>query len=83
MNFFKASFETFSHHKSLLIKNTKAMGEVIGGVRYPPFDYSNLWKLQTLLKAREVPSLRGLFKGIMALGVGVVSAIALKLKLHP
>lgn len=65
----------------MLIKNTKAMGEVIGGVRYPPFDYSNLWKLQSLLKAREMPSLGGLFKGVMALGVGIVSAIALKLKI--
>jgi len=79
----QASFETFSHHKSLLIKNTKAVGEVIGGVRYPPFDYSNLWKLQALLKAREMPSFGGLFKSIMGIGVGVVSAIALKLKLHP
>jgi len=78
----RESFETFSHHKSLLIKNTKAMGEAIGGVRYPPFDYSNLWKLQALLRARELPSVTGLFKGMIGLGVGIVSAIAIKLKIY-
>jgi len=78
----RESFETFSHHKSLLIKNTKAMGEAIGGVRYPPFDYSKLWQLQALLRARELPSVTGFFKGIIGVGVGIASAIAIKLKIY-
>ena len=58
------------------------MGEAIGGVRYPPFDYSKLWQLQALLRARELPSVKGFFKGIIGLGVGIASAIAIKLKIY-
>jgi len=67
----QASFETFSHHKSLLVKNTKALGEKLGGVRYPPYDYSHLWKLVALTKAREMPNFGAMIKAIVGIGIGV------------
>merc|ERR1711994_1222446 len=56
----KASFQTFSHHKSVLVRNTGAPGEKLGAIRYPPYDVeANLGRLINLLKKRPVPNIAG------------------------
>ncbi|XP_044739383.1 aldehyde dehydrogenase, dimeric NADP-preferring-like [Chrysoperla carnea] len=69
----KSSFDTFTHHKSTLIKNLGALGETLSSARYPPYSDRKLLFLTNMLKKRRsfIP-----FKFILYLivfGLGVAS----------
>ncbi|TRY77366.1 hypothetical protein TCAL_06953 [Tigriopus californicus] len=64
-----ASFETFSHGKSVLIRDLGWLGETLGSVRYPPYTTRNETVMKMLLKNRKLPSLGVLgYVGSFALG---------------
>lgn len=42
------SFETFSHKKSVMIKDYNPIAEFLASVRYPPYNENKLKKLQML-----------------------------------
>ena len=39
MQTFQASFDTFTHYKSVLVRDLGFVGEKIGEIRYPPYYY--------------------------------------------
>jgi len=53
----KASFDTFTHYKSILIRDLGFIGEKVGSIRYPPYNNANLGLFRALLKNRKVPDL--------------------------
>lgn len=50
----KASFETFSHRKSVLVRGYSPVLEWVASKRYPPYLESNLKRLLRLIKKRKV-----------------------------
>ncbi|CAG9564141.1 unnamed protein product [Danaus chrysippus] len=73
----KASFDTFTHKKSCLIRNFAAIGEKLGSGRYPPYTDGKLSFITTLMRKRNGPSLKYLPHLIaFALGAGVAYGIA-------
>lgn len=74
----KASFDTFTHYKSILIRDLGFVGEKMGAIRYPPYDYSKLGMMSTLLKNRKLPSLEWLGY-LMSFVAGVISIIVSKM----
>ncbi|KOB70790.1 Aldehyde dehydrogenase isoform 2 [Operophtera brumata] len=68
----KATFDTFTHKKSCLIKNFAAIGEKLASGRYPPYTDGNLSFIRSLMKKRFGPSLKFLpYLLAFALGAGV------------
>ncbi|CAB3229016.1 unnamed protein product [Arctia plantaginis] len=68
----KATFDTFTHKKSCLIKNFAAIGEKLASGRYPPYSESNLNFLSTLMRKRFGPSLKFVpYVLAFALGAGL------------
>ena len=55
--YFQASFDTFTHYKSILIRDLGFIGEKVGSIRYPPYNNANLGLFKALLKNRKVPEL--------------------------
>merc|ERR1712141_958333 len=53
----KASFDTFTHYKSILIRDLGFVGEKVGSIRYPPYNNDNLGIFKELLKNRKIPDL--------------------------
>ena len=51
----KYTFLTFSHQKSVLIRDFSGIGEMIGGSRYPPYSQKKINRLGHLVKARKTP----------------------------
>jgi len=51
----KTTFTTFSHEKSVLVRDFSAFGEFLGRDRYPPYSTSKLNRLNFLLKNRKIP----------------------------
>lgn len=68
----KASFDTFTHNKSCLIRNYNKVAEMIGKMRYPPYSDTNTKRLSMLLKEFNFPSLKVL-SYVMVFGLGVAS----------
>ncbi|CAG5048693.1 unnamed protein product [Parnassius apollo] len=68
----KATFDTFTHKKSCLIKNFAVIGEKLGSMRYPPYNDSNMSRITRLMAKRSMPSFSFLpYLLTFALGVGV------------
>ncbi|CAH2042173.1 unnamed protein product, partial [Iphiclides podalirius] len=68
----KATFDTFTHKKSCLVKNFAAIGEKLGSMRYPPYTEGKLNKISKLMEKRSLPSLKFLpYLLTFALGAGV------------
>lgn len=68
----KATFDTFTHKKSCLIKNFASIGEKLGSARYPPYTEGNLNFISTLMKKRFFPSLKFVpYFLAFALGAGI------------
>ena len=57
LSHFQASFDTFTHYKSILIRDLGFIGEKVGSIRYPPYNNANLGLFRALLKNRKVPEL--------------------------
>jgi len=51
----KYTFETFSHQKSVLVRDFSAIGEKLGDARYPPYADWKISRLGFLLKNRDIP----------------------------
>ncbi|CAK1550760.1 unnamed protein product [Leptosia nina] len=54
----KASFDTFTHKKSCLVKNFAAIGEKLASGRYPPYTEGKLSFISALMRKRHGPSLK-------------------------
>lgn len=68
----QATFNTFTHKKSCLIKNFSPIGEKLASGRYPPYTDGNLKFLTTLMRKRFGPSLKYLPHLLaFALGAGI------------
>ncbi|XP_068620031.1 aldehyde dehydrogenase, dimeric NADP-preferring isoform X1 [Battus philenor] len=68
----KASFDTFTHKKSCLIKNFNGLGEKIASARYPPYSDKKLKTITMLMAKRTLPSFKFLpYLLTFALGAGV------------
>jgi len=51
----KYTFSTFSHQKSVLVRDFSAIGEYLGETRYPPYQDWKIKRLGLLLKNRKIP----------------------------
>ncbi|XP_047514061.1 aldehyde dehydrogenase, dimeric NADP-preferring isoform X3 [Pieris napi] len=72
----KASFDTFTHKKSCLIKNFAAIGEKLASGRYPPYTDGKLSFISMLMRKRHGPSLKYLpYLLTFALGASVAYGI--------
>ncbi|XP_038211648.1 aldehyde dehydrogenase, dimeric NADP-preferring isoform X1 [Zerene cesonia] len=72
----KASFDTFTHKKSCLVKDFAAIGEKLASGRYPPYTDGKLNFISTLMRKRHGPSLKFLpYLVMFALGAGVAYGI--------
>ena len=49
----KYSFDTFSHRKSVLVRDFGFIGENLGKFRYPPYNEKKLNTSKTMLKRRN------------------------------
>ncbi|XP_023953571.2 aldehyde dehydrogenase, dimeric NADP-preferring isoform X4 [Bicyclus anynana] len=68
----KASFDTFTHKKSCLVRNFAAIGEKLGSGRYPPYTDGKLKFITTLMRKRSGPSFKYLpYVIAFALGAGL------------
>lgn len=67
----KASFDTFVHKKSALIKDLGVLGETIGSIRYPPYNEKNLTYLRILLRQSSC-KYRKYLPHILMFGLGMV-----------
>ena len=52
------TFLTFSHAKSILVRDFSALGEYLGSTRYPPYAAWKVARMQMLLKNRRIPIAR-------------------------
>jgi len=52
----KYTFLTFSHHKSILVRDFSAFGEYLGVTRYPPYSMDKVKRMQLLVKNRKIPN---------------------------
>lgn len=77
----KASFDTFTHQKSILMKNLGFMGEKLASKRYPPYTEANLQFLTTALEYRKSISLKYV-PHIIAFAVGMGAAYLLNYVCH-
>lgn len=73
----KASYDTFTHRKSCLIRNYNKIADVIGAKRYPPYSESNMKFLSNMLKERATPNLKYL-PYFLTFGLGIASVFAVK-----
>ncbi|MCL4134849.1 UNVERIFIED_CONTAM: hypothetical protein GTU68_022009 [Idotea baltica] len=71
----KASFDTFSHRKSCLIRNYNRIADFIGSYRYAPYSDGKVTFLSFMLKERNLPPVRYL-KYAFAFALGAVSLYA-------
>jgi hypothetical protein len=67
------TFRTFSHAKSILVRDFSALGEYLGSSRYPPYAAWKVGRMQLLLKNRRLPIARlvGLLPYLACILVGV------------
>ncbi len=73
----KYSYKTFSHTKSILVRNCGYIGEQIGIARYPPYSEEKTKHLSFLVKNRKMPSFPWV-PYILCIGAGVGLAIVFK-----
>lgn len=73
----KASYNTFTHNKSCLIRNYNKIADAIGSKRYPPYSEGATKFLSAMLQERWMPSLKYL-PHLISFGLGVASVFAVK-----
>lgn len=77
----KASFDTFSHKKAVLVRNYSLLGEKLGESRYPPYSDGNLKYLRKLLRRRPAifpPHM----DYVLVFALGFAAAVVVKVILH-
>ena len=61
-----------------MIRDTGALGEKLGSIRYPPYDMANLATMTKLLKKREMPNVMGAVTVAVTLGAAALSAVGIR-----
>ncbi|RWS22425.1 aldehyde dehydrogenase: dimeric NADP-preferring-like protein, partial [Leptotrombidium deliense] len=51
----KYTFDTFSHHKTILVRNFNPFIEWVSSKRYPPYSENHFVRLRRLLRKRRIP----------------------------
>lgn len=77
----KYTFDTFSHKKGTLIKNTGKLGEKLQNARYPPYTDSKINFICTMTKKRPTIPMTYLWH-VITFGLGVVVTLAAKCACH-
>ena len=73
----KYTFTTFSHQKSVLVRDFSAIGEYLGENRYPPYADWKIKRLGLLLKNRKIPNCVSVNLVCFLLGTGFAFAVKL------
>ncbi|XP_071547048.1 aldehyde dehydrogenase, dimeric NADP-preferring-like isoform X2 [Panulirus ornatus] len=73
----KASYDSFTHRKSCLIRNYNKIADFIGKKRYPPYSEKNTKFLSKMLQEHSFPSLKYL-PYLITFGLGVASVFAVQ-----
>lgn len=74
----KYTYQTFSHNKSVLVRDFGFIGEALGKFRYPPYNSTNMATAGQLLKRRNFPKLPKSLPYLACVGLGVIFVIAIK-----
>jgi len=74
----KYTYDTFSHKKSVLIRDFGMIGEKLGDCRYPPYTRGNVATFRMLMKLSHLPAPPGWLKYALVFGLGIGSVVALK-----
>ena len=74
----KYTYLTFSHNKSVLVRDFGVIGEMLGKFRYPPYNSSNMATGGALLKRRNFPKIPKCLPYLACIGLGVILVIAVK-----
>jgi len=72
------TFLTFSHEKSVLVRDFSKIGEYLGETRYPPYADWKIKRLDFLVKNRKMPSFLSLIPYITTFILGIGSAFLYK-----
>ena len=80
VHIFRYTYDTFSHKKSVLIRDFGMIGEKLGDCRYPPYSRGNVGTFRTLMKISHIPSPPGWLKYALVFGLGMGTAVALKVR---
>ena len=78
----KYTFTTFSHQKSVLVRDFSAIGEYLGETRYPPYQDWKIKRMGLLLKNRKIPECLSLIPYLACFLLGVGSTFFMKLLAH-
>jgi len=76
------TFLTFSHEKSVLVRDFSKIGEYLGETRYPPYADWKIKRLDFLVKNRKMPSFLGLIPYITTFILGIGSVFLYKYLLN-
>eukprot|EP00092_Neocalanus_flemingeri_P035637 GFUD01038800.1.p1 GENE.GFUD01038800.1~~GFUD01038800.1.p1 ORF type:complete len:510 (-),score=146.39 GFUD01038800.1:299-1828(-) len=74
----KYTFTTFSHQKSVLVRDFGALGEYLGETRYPPYQDWKIKRMGLLLKNRKIPKCLSLIPYISCFLFGAGSVFLVK-----
>lgn len=74
----KYTYDTFSHRKSILVRDFGIIGENLGKFRYPPYTNRNVKAARLLLEPREFPQIPNCIKYLTLVGLGVALVVATK-----
>ncbi|KAK7068618.1 aldehyde dehydrogenase 3, member A2 [Halocaridina rubra] len=73
----KASYDSFTHRKSCLIRNYNKIADAIGKKRYPPYSESKIKFLSKMLREQSIPGLKYV-PYLFMFGLGVASVLIIK-----
>jgi len=73
------TFTTFSHQKSVLVRDFNAIGEYLGETRYPPYHDWKVKRMGFLLKNRKIPECLSLLPYLACFVLGMGSTFIFKL----
>ena len=76
--FFRYTYDTFCHKKSVLVRDFSTLGEKLGDFRYPPYNRGNISTSRKLMKMTQLPTPPGSLKYLLIFGLGIGFVIALK-----
>ena len=72
------TYDTFSHKKSVLVRDFGFLGEKLGEFRYPPYSESTVRTARRLMTITEIPSIPAFIKYFACVALGVVIVIGSK-----
>ena len=67
------TFLTFSHEKSVLVRDFSKFGEYLGETRYPPYEEWKIKRLGFLVKNRKMPSFLSVLPYVTCFFLGIGS----------